>query len=227
MQEPALIESAAADLDLSNTRDRILDASERLFAQHGFDAVSLRKITSEAEANLAAVNYHFGSKDELIVAVIGRYLEPINVERLELLSASETAHAPSPVPVAEIFDSLIRPVANMAQRSRRSRGTFLKLVGRCLTQSGRAIPEALRPALRNVILRFNNAFKRTLPELSEETIIWRIHFAMGAFLFTLTQHEQLEVFSDGRCCASDLDKLLDEHIQFAAAGMIAGANSTS
>lgn len=227
MPDSTLIDPAAADLDLSNTRDRILDASERLFAQHGFDAVSLRKITSEAGVNLAAVNYHFGSKDELIGAVIGRYLEPINAERLELLSASETAHAPGPVPVAEIFDGLIRPVANMAQRSRRSRGTFLKLVGRCLTQSGRALPEALRPALQNVIKRFNDAFKRALPDLSMETIFWRVHFAIGGFFFTLTQHEQLEVFSDGRCSASDLDKLLDEHIQFAAAGMTASPDSKS
>jgi AcrR family transcriptional regulator len=214
----------AAKLDLSNTKERILDASERLFANHGFDAVSLRQITTDAGANLAAVNYHFGSKEALIAAVVGRYLEPINVERLELLSASEAAHAPDPVPATEILDSLIRPVANMARHSRRSRGTFLKLVGRCMTQSGRSLPEAIRPALENVILRFNAALKRVLPDLAEDTIHWRVHFAMGAFLFTLTQHEQLEVFSGGLCSADDLDKLLAEHIQFAGAGMTAPAS---
>ena len=212
---------ATAPTDLSNTKERIVDASERLFARHGFDSVSLRQITSEAGANLAAVNYHFGSKEALIVAVVSRYLVPINNERLALLGAAEEAHAPNPVPVNEILNALIRPVVNMAQHTRRSRETFLQLIGRCMTQSGRALPEALLVVLAELIRRFNAALKCTLPNLDDETIFWRLHFAMGGFLFTLTQSEQLEVFSEGRCSAKDLEKLLAEVIHFAAAGLTA------
>jgi len=73
----------------TDTKDRILDVAERLFAEHGFANTSLRSITAEAGANLAAVNYHFQSKDALIQAVFARRLGPLNQARLEMLDAAE------------------------------------------------------------------------------------------------------------------------------------------
>ena len=76
------------------TKDRILDAAESLFMEHGFEATSLRSITAAADVNLAAVNYHFGSKEELFQAVLTRRLDPMNQERLDLLTALEREAAP-------------------------------------------------------------------------------------------------------------------------------------
>ena len=72
-----------------NTKDRILDSAERLFARDGFEATSLRAITAEANVNLAAVNYHFQSKEALVQTVIGRRMGPVNAQRLALLDAYE------------------------------------------------------------------------------------------------------------------------------------------
>src|SRR6476646_3251166 len=76
------------------TKARILDAAESLFMAHGFEATSLRAITASADVNLAAVHYHFGSKEELFQSVLARRLDPMNRKRLELLSRLEAQCAP-------------------------------------------------------------------------------------------------------------------------------------
>ena len=87
---------------MENTRGRILDSAERLFAEQGFSGTSLRQITAAAGANLAAVNYHFGSKEELIKEALSRRLRPINAERLKWLDRLEAEGQPT---VEEIVDS--------------------------------------------------------------------------------------------------------------------------
>src|SRR5512134_3507154 len=81
------------------TRTRILDAAEELFMLHGFEGTSMRHLTSRAGVNLAAVNYHFGSKHALIEAVFRRRLDPMNAARiaeLDRLEKSAAAGAPAP-----------------------------------------------------------------------------------------------------------------------------------
>ena len=81
----------------AGTKERLLDAAEALFMEHGFEATSLRLITAAAEVNLAAVNYHFGSKEELFQAILTRRLDPMNQKRVDLLTDMERRHAPAPV----------------------------------------------------------------------------------------------------------------------------------
>src|SRR5271170_6536430 len=95
------------------TKDRILDAAERLFARVGIEASSLRAITAEADANLASVNYHFQSKDALIRAVIARRLGPITERRLELLDACERSAGSGPLPLDQVLDAFFRPVVEI------------------------------------------------------------------------------------------------------------------
>src|SRR5438874_976468 len=91
------------------TKERILDVAESLFMEHGFEATSLRSITAAAAANLAAVNYHFGSKEELFEAVLTRRLDPMNQERLDLLTALERDAAPTPVTCEQILSAMFVP----------------------------------------------------------------------------------------------------------------------
>ena len=93
----------------STTKDRLLDAAEELFSSRGIDATSLRAITIAAEVNLAAVNYHFGSKDGLVKTVFLRRLEPLNNERLELLDALEISAAGAPIELEAILDAWVMP----------------------------------------------------------------------------------------------------------------------
>src|ERR1700744_1904733 len=95
------------------TKTRILDAAERLFARDGFEATSLRAITTEAQVNLAAVNYHFQSKEALVQAVIGRRMGPVNARRLALLDACELQAAGAPLPLEQTIDAFLRPVVEI------------------------------------------------------------------------------------------------------------------
>src|SRR5579859_4078456 len=95
------------------TKDRILDAAERLFAHKGIEATSLRTITAEAGVNLAAVNYHFQSKEALMHAVIARRLDPINQRRLAMLDAYEAEAAGAPVPLNQLLEAMLRPIFEM------------------------------------------------------------------------------------------------------------------
>src|SRR5439155_11060378 len=88
------------------TRTRILDAAEELFMQHGFEATSMRVLTARAGVNLAAVNYHFGSKHALIEAVFRRRLDPMNTARiaaLERLEKDAGGHALPPETIIRAF----------------------------------------------------------------------------------------------------------------------------
>src|SRR5678809_546336 len=96
----------ALDATSAGTKTRILDAAERLFVEHGFEATSLRSLTSAAGVNLAAVNYHFGSKEELFQAVLTRRLDPMNQERIELLEKLERESPGRPISVEKILSSM-------------------------------------------------------------------------------------------------------------------------
>jgi AcrR family transcriptional regulator len=97
------------------TKARILDAAETLFMEHGYEATSLRAITAAADVNLAAVNYHFGSKEELFQSVLTRRLDPMNQRRLELLTRFESEAAPKPLPCDRILSALLIPALKLAR----------------------------------------------------------------------------------------------------------------
>src|SRR5215475_3768724 len=112
------------------TKDRILDAAEALFMEHGFEATSLRAITAAAGVNLAAVNYHFGSKQELFQAVLTRRLDPMNQERVDLLTRLENEVAPAPLPCEQILNAMFLPALKLARDPERGGKNFLRLLGR-------------------------------------------------------------------------------------------------
>src|ERR1700752_4970176 len=97
------------------TKARILDAAEALFMEHGFEATSLRAITASAGVNLAAVNYHFGSKEELFQAVPTRRLAPMNQERLDLLSELEREAGTDALPCDRILEAMFIPALRLAR----------------------------------------------------------------------------------------------------------------
>src|SRR5207302_1646729 len=118
-----------------STRDRILDAAEQLFGANGVDGTSLREITKDANVNLAAVNYHFQSKEALLRAVVARRIGPINERRLALLEEAEKAATPHPPDLATIFNALVVPVLQLHGSAR----NFVPIMGRMYTEPGTLI----------------------------------------------------------------------------------------
>src|SRR3954469_14607154 len=110
------------------TKLAILDTAERLFATHGFNATSLRAITAEADANLGAVNYHFASKDSLILAVLRRRLTPLSADRIALLDKFEDEANGKPLPIEKVLEALFRPPTELVARGAKGGRFFIRLL---------------------------------------------------------------------------------------------------
>lgn len=201
------------------TRDRVLDAAEVLFAERGFAEVSLRAITTLAKVNLAAVNYHFGSKDGLVFEVLARVVGPINECRLAMLDAAESEANGGAVGVERILEAVFIPVISSVNQSDHSRHVVLKLAGRCMNETGMEMPEKIQQLFREVVDRFKNAFGLALPHLSEAEVFWRMHFTIGAMLYALVQHESLVLLSGGKVTIDDAENVIGELVAFSAAGL--------
>ena len=209
------------------TRNRILDTAESLFSDHGFRDVSLRRITKQAGVNIASVNYHFGSKNALVIEVFTRVVAPINRERIALLDESEAYHGSVPVPLEEILEALHRPVVNQLKQTGHNESVYLKLAGRCLAESGDSFTDELAELFTEMINRFMSATRKSLPHISESDIFWRMHFSFGALVTALTDSERVVTFSQGRVKSPDPEETLQRLIDFTAAGLRADSKIPS
>jgi len=178
------------------TMTRIVDAAEALFMEHGFEATTLRAITAAANVNLAAVNYHFGSKEELFQAVLTRRLDPMNQERVELLDELERAAAPNPVVCERILSAMFIPALRLARDPERGGNNFLRLLGRAYADPAPFIRQFLSEQYAVMIARFKAAFARALPELPRRELSWRLHFIMGALSYTLAGSDVLKLIEE-------------------------------
>jgi len=202
---------------LHPTKDRLLDAAEELFSDRGIDATSLRAVTSTAGVNLASVNYHFESKDGLVRSVFLRRLEPLNNERLELLDALEITAAGSPIELEAILDAWVMPALRMGQSPEGKR--FKRLLGRIYSEPGDSLQTLLRELFGEILQRFSAAIGRTLPELSTEELMWRVHFMLGAMIHTVADQPSIRALSGGLCDPSDIEGVRRRLIDFVAAGL--------
>jgi AcrR family transcriptional regulator len=159
---------------MNDTKEKLLDAAERLIGEHGFAATSLRQIISEAGANLASVHYHFGSKDELLDAVVMRRASPVNDRRLALLDSYEAEAAGGAVPVPRILEAFLLPMAQAAGRNPQ----FVRVMGRIVAEG--MILSVVEKNFHELLFRFSAALRKSLPALSDEEFRWRMLFMQGA-----------------------------------------------
>ena len=201
----------------ADTKEQILDVAERLFADRGFHATALRDITGEAGVNLASVNYHFGSKEALLAAVLERRLSPINARRLELLDAIEAA-AGNGAPNAE---DVIRAFLSPPFQKRREWGAggdnFLRLVGRIHSETNEQFRATFFQQFNEVFRRFGQALQRALPHLDASDVGWRMLFLVGSMAFTMAWGNSFASIGPGS--TKDAEDVLESLIQYAAAGM--------
>ena len=198
------------------TKDRILDTAERLFARDGIDATSLRTITAEAGVNLAAVNYHFQSKEALMHAVISRRLDPLNAKRLALLESIEADAGNAPLPLNKVLDALIGPVFEMLRGPGK---VFAPMMGRILWESSELSQKIFQKHLAHVAARFFTAFERALPDLPRVELYWRLLFVFGTVSHTIGAANVLQGISGGACDPSDVEGTLRRLEAFLLAGL--------
>lgn len=160
------------------TRKRLLEATEWLFIEKGYEAMSLRHITTRAGANLAAVNYHFGSKEALMHEVLSQRLDRLNRERLQLLSACEQLHPVAP-DASAVLAMLFIPAFRLSHGDA-SGPAFMRLLGRVYSDPSPFIRSYLEAHYRPISGRFFEAFSRALPALPRRELGLRLHFALKA-----------------------------------------------
>ncbi|GAB3628712.1 A-factor receptor protein [Pandoraea terrae] len=187
-----------------DTKIRILDAAEDLFIEFGYEAMSLRQITSRAEVNLAAVNYHFGSKETLLQAMLARRLDRLNEERLALLTRCEAAWPAPHLSCEHVLGAMFVPALAISHEPDAGGRAFLRLLGRVYADSSPFIREYLQRHYAPVFERFFEAFARALPHLPRQELGWRLHFALQAL--------------SGVLAGTDTSRLLDNFSQGQATG---------
>jgi len=168
-----------------DTRDRIFDAAEALFLTHGFDGTSLRMVTTQADVNLAAVNYHFGGKSGLFTAMIARRFDALNEARIALLEEYRQATRGAPLDCERVLAAMFVPALQMARNPERGGRDFLRLLGRVYVDPAPVLREFLSERYAPAIERFKDAFADALPEVPRRELVWRLHFMMGALAYTL------------------------------------------
>ncbi|MGB1260020.1 MAG: TetR/AcrR family transcriptional regulator [Akkermansiaceae bacterium] len=203
-------------IDKESTKERILAATEELIAEHGFDGVSLRDITGSASVNVAAVNYHFGSKEKLYEQIQLRYIVPVNDERMALL-AEATADG-RVASVHEILDAFMRPFLTMVTKSEMSERLFFKLLGRCLSDQQGQIITAMMPSLKSMAEAFTQALSNACPDLPVSELTWRLHFTYGVMSNTLMHGDVMKQFADETVPYPDFDTQIEWMIDFCEAG---------
>ena len=206
----------------SGSKRRLMDAAEQLFAEKGFEAVSIRDITGLAKTNIAAVNYHFGNRESLLEMVMMRYMLPVTEERLARLEALERKWPGKIVPLEEIIDALVRPLIGQMRKSELSERLFYKLIGRIFAMQGDGLPPRIDDLLRQVAERFSKAFARALPTVPSEELAWRFHFLVGGMIHLLTHQEVLHRLSGGASGTPTMEATLNRFIRFAASGLREG-----
>ena len=199
-----------------------MSAAEQLFAEKGFQLVSVRDITQLAKTNVAAVNYHFGSRDALVGRVMMRYILPVTEERLIRLEAIELKWSGKTVPLEEIIDAFVRPLASQVRKSELPECLFYKLLGRIFTQQCDGLPHAIDEQLRQVAERFMRAFGKALPSVPAEELAWRLHFMTGGLIHLLTHQEGSLKSSQGASGAPTMEARLNLFIRFATTGLREG-----
>jgi len=176
------------------TRERILRAAERIYAASGFHGMSLRDVTLLAGVNLAAVNYHFGSKDKLIFALADRRLTPINTERLERLAKLRERHAPDPIPVGELVGALVDPMFKALRQGRNTRAITVRLVAQMMIDDPRRFAQIHKTFYKPVLECYHGELQRTIPGLTSHQVNARFFCAFATVLGIRLMHESMEWF---------------------------------
>lgn len=211
--------TAIASEKVSATKLALIEAATSLFAEYGFDSVSLRDITGRAGANVASVNYHFGSKEGLVDAVVERLIGPVNEGRLARLAEVQES---GDFTVRNLLRGFHEPLLSRVRGSELSEQLFCKLMGRLVGERPYQFPTAVMAQFHRVAKGYVPAFKKACPHLTTKDVFWNIHFSFGVVSNTLMHGDLLTRISEGAVKHEELDQTMARVIDFCEAGFLKG-----
>lgn len=197
-----------------STRERILGVAETLFARHGFAGASLRQVTAAAKVNLAAVNYHFGSKESLIEEVFRRRLDELNRHRLAALAAVD---ANPDRQLEDVLDAFIRPALEQSMDSTGG-AAFVRVLARAYAEHDERLRRFLSDNYGHVLRDFATAFALLLPHLRKEELYWRLDIVAGALTYAMADFGMIKR-KDDVSEQSHRELSVQHLVRFAAAGL--------
>lgn len=202
-----------------STKDRILHAAEELFAQQGFASTSLRQVTSRADVNIAAVNYHFGSKDNLVNEVFRRRMDEMSAQRLLALKLAVDTR---PGELEPILSAFVEPALAMAQ-DRHGGGAFIRVIARAYAESNEGLRKFLSEQYGHVLREFAKAIDGCVPGLGKEELYRRLDFLSGALTYAMADFGLIKR-PHGVSEATHRQRAAAALIRFTAAGFKADAS---
>ncbi len=208
----------------ADTRERLLDAAEQIFAERGFEGASMRAVTQAAGASVSAANYHFGSKEALLRATLMRRVGPLNERRLARLDALEAEADGRPLKLETIIEAFLRPVFEEHASSVDATARFRQVAARIYSDPPEVVAAMKRELFGPILARFVGALVATLPEKSREEIELGFQFTVGVMVHVISGHLVTAPSSeDGgfECCSLRLsnESVLQQMIAYVAAGL--------
>ena len=206
------------------TRKRLIDATARLFAEHGYNGLTIRSVASEAKANLAAANYHFGSKDALVLEMLQERIQPINARRMELLNQAKFDNLDSRLSTFTIFHSLIHPIGEEISKSVKLRSSLAQLVARSFTEPVKFIERMHQQFFSQIAEVYLRELCLSHPQTPRKEIHWHLHLSVSSMLGALAQHRRLNDFTLGNCQENEVSPMIERLIHFVTNGFEHGIN---
>jgi AcrR family transcriptional regulator len=192
------------------TRDRILRTGERLFAEHGFNGVSVRELAAAAQVNIASIGYHFGNKEGLLSEVYRRHCEPMIAERLRGLGGARQLRGQARI--AAIIDAFIRPALQQVETE--DGETFIRLRAVLSGENSALLEKLVAENFDQSSTAFVEELCASLPHLSRTDVCWRFHFLLGTIYYSAAGPYRIAAFSNGRCDPSDTEAVIKELVPF-------------
>ncbi len=199
-----------------SVRQRLIAAGERLFAEHGWNGVSIRTIAAEADVSLAALNYHFGLKENLLAEIFAARARPIAEERERRLTELE---ANGGLTLENVIEAFMRPAFSVSGDGDFGGRVFARLRARLGTEPEAFSRRILADAFDASSKRYVAALAHLLPELSATDLAWRFHFLLGTMVYTMADSGRIQALTDGGCDPSDVETALHQLVPFLAAGL--------
>jgi AcrR family transcriptional regulator len=201
---------AASGAEEDGTRERILRTAERLFAERGFNGVSVRELAAAAQVNIASIGYHFDSKEGLLSEVYRRHCEPLIAERLRGLEAA--ARLRGKARVAAIIAAFVRPALQQVEIE--DGATFMRLRAVLSGENSELLEKLVAENFDQSSSAFIDKLCECLPHLSRTDVCWRFHFLLGTIYYTAAGPHRIAAFSNGRCNPSNTEDVIKELVPF-------------
>ena len=203
--------------DGTHTRLRLLDVAEELFARKGFHAVSIRDITQAARVDVSQVHYHYGSKEELLAAVIERRAAILNRARRDALEALQKARHPAIPNAEEVLHAFIDPLLELSAQADAGWKSYFALVAQ-VNNSAEWAHRLMNQHFNDCVQEFIAALRAALPGIPAADLFWGYHFLSGALTLTFAETGRIDVLSQGLCVSTDVKAIYARFPSFFAGG---------